>query len=84
MPIPAIVVDYTGKRSDAEEVTLDNFAEFFTDVPEYFEFTNVGVDTHYSLERNRRHTYDPAGFEWAKGKQDDFLKEEFPWLNDAR
>ncbi len=81
VPIPAIVVDYTGKRSDAEEVTLDNFEEFFTDVPEYFEFTNVGVDTHYSLERNRRHTYDPAGFAWTDGKSDEFLKAEFPWLD---
>lgn len=77
--IPAIVVDYTGNFCLFEEVTLDNFAEFFEDVPEYFEFTSVGVETHYSLERNRRHRYDPAGMAWAEGET--FLAEEFPWLN---
>ena len=79
--IPAIVVDYAGDLVCFEEVTLDNFASFFADVPEYFEFTDVGIDTHYSLERNRRHSYDPAGMVWAEGE--DFLEEEFPWLSES-
>ncbi len=81
--IPAIVVDYTGLYSRSPRVTLDNWQDFFRDVPELFEFTNTGIETHYSLERNRREHYDSAGMEWVKDHEGDteFLDEEFPWLD---
>ena len=79
--LPAIIVDYTGQFKDYEEVTLDNWETFFTDVPELFEWTDIGVETHYSLERNRREFYDPKGMAWTEGVDDtDFLSKEFPWL----
>ena len=77
--IPAIVVDYVGDFADCEEVTPDNWQDFFRDVPVYFEFTDIGVDTHYSLERARREWYDPAGMEWADPDAE-FIREEFEWL----
>ena len=76
--VPAIVNDYCGRYEDSPEVTLDNYKEFFTDIPEYFEITDMGADTHYSLERNRRDTYDPAGMRWAEGE--DFVATEFSWI----
>ena len=80
--IPAIVVDYAVKYTWAPRVTPDNWQSFFTDVPEQFEFTDIGIDTHYSIERNRRETFDPAGIVWFP-EDEDFVAEEFPWLNDA-
>lgn len=80
--IPAIVVDYAGCYAACPEVRPDNYKEFFTDVPVLFWFTEHGVDTHYSLERNRRDCYDEAGMEWTKAVDDvEFLEEEFPWLS---
>ena len=79
--IPAIVVDYAGDYVESPEVTPDNYQGFFRDVPMLFKFTDVGVDTHYSLERARRESYDAAGMEWTKGLDDTtFLDEEFSWL----
>jgi len=80
--IPAIVVDYTGAFENEEEVRPDNYGEFFRDVPVYFEFNEMGVDTHYSLEGVRRGHYDPAGMAWVEHAEGDteFLSEEFPWL----
>jgi hypothetical protein len=80
--VPAIIVDYTKEWSmTAPLVTRKNYPSYFTDPPQHFKFTDVGVDTHYSLERLRRDKYDPAGMEWTKGVEDtSFLKEEFPWL----
>lgn len=79
--IPAIIVDYIGWSDDCPEVTPSNWQSFFTDVPEYFEFTDFGVLTHYSLERNRRKHYDAAGMAWTLDVEDvEFLDEEFPWL----
>lgn len=79
--IPAIVVDYVGDYNDCPIVTPENYAVFFVDPPVYFEFTDEGVDTHYSLERMRREHYDPAGMEWTKELDDtEFLSDEFPWL----
>ena len=81
--IPAIVVDYTGGFEDEEEVTMDNYVDFYTDVPVYFEWTNYGIETHYSLERMRREHYDPQGMEWTKDLEDTtFLAKEFPWLSE--
>ncbi len=77
--IPAIVIDYTGAYALFEEVTPDNYTSIFTDVPVLFTFTDIGVDTHYSLERNRREYYDPAGMAWVP-KGNDFVDEEFPWI----
>lgn len=82
-PIPAIIVDYTGEYCGYQEVTPSNSWTFFRDPPKLFEFTEDGVDTHYSLERLRRDKYDSAGMEWTKGLKDkEFLAEEFPWLLD--
>lgn len=81
--IPAIVVDYVGTMGECEVVTMDNYEEFYRDIPVYFEWTSYGIDTHYSLERARREYYDPAGMEWTKDHEGstEFLDEEFPWLN---
>jgi hypothetical protein len=76
--IPALVNDYSGRYDNCPEVTPDNVRQFFTDIPEYIEFTHTGVDTHYSLERNRRDHYDPAGMQWAEGA--DFIESEFSWI----
>ena len=82
--VPAIVVDYTGAYALFEEVTPDNWEEKFRDVPAYFRFTDVGIDTHYGLERNRDEWYDPAGIAWVQ--TDDAMEavlKESPWLDDA-
>lgn len=78
--IPALVNDYCGRYEDAPEVTEENVRSFFVDQPEYIEFTPTGVDTHYSLERNRRNHYDPAGMAWADGQP--FIAHEFPWIEE--
>jgi hypothetical protein len=82
--VPAIIVDYRWEDSEfvsTEVVTEDNYQMYFRDVPVLFKITDVGVETHYSLERNRREWYDPAGMEWTKDVDDtEFLDEEFPWL----
>jgi hypothetical protein len=80
--IPAIIVDYTGNFEGSELVRPDNWKLFFQDVPEQFEFTDYGIDTHYSIERNRRDTFDPAGIAWTDDLKDtDFLDDEFSWLD---
>ena len=76
--IPALVNDYVERYKEAERVTPENVRSFFTDVPEYIEFTSKGLDTHYSLERNRRDEYDPAGMKWAKDAE--FISKEFSWI----
>ncbi len=79
--IPAIVVDYTDSLSNYEEVTPENWQEQFTDVPKYFEFDDVGILTHYGLERSRNDDFDPAGIKWTEDLDDDgWLTEESPWL----
>ena len=80
--IRAIVVDYTDDYALFEEVDEDNWQEFFMDIPAIFEFTEVGIDHHYALERGRTEWYDPAGIEWTKNERDDsFLYDESPWLD---
>lgn len=81
-PVPAIVVDYSLTYDRYDEVDEDNWQSYFVDEPELFTFTDVGVETHYSLERNRREHYDPAGMKWTEDYDGDkqFIKEEFPWL----
>jgi hypothetical protein len=76
--IPALVNDYCGRYDDCIEITPENVTSVFTDVPEYIEFTPTGVDTHYSLERNRRDHYDSAGMAWAEGAS--FIAKEFSWI----
>lgn len=79
--VPAIIVDYTGEYGHCKVVKDDNYDAFFKDPPALFEFTDYGLDTHYSLERSRRIDYDPAGMRWTEGLTDtNFLTEEFPWL----
>lgn len=80
--VPAIVIDYTGEMSDYEEVTPDNWKEFFTDVPVYFEFTDFGIYTHYGLERNRDEPVDKAGLAWAGPEDMPAIIKESPWLED--
>jgi len=77
---PALVNDHVGRYSEALAVNEENWQEFFLDVPEYLEFTPDGVDTHYSIERNRRNHYDPAGMEWAGDAE--FIATEFPWIGE--
>lgn len=78
--IPAIINDYTGDYDDCESVDEENWTDFFTDVPQWHEFGETGFDYHYSLERNRRDTYDEAGFNWIG---DEFWKiaHEFSWVD---
>jgi len=83
--IPAIIVCYKNQYGYGftDTVTPDNYHIFFTDVPELFEFTDYGIDTHYSLERNRREYYDPKGMAWTEQADDTtFLEKEFPWLSE--
>ena len=83
--VPAIVVDYTDDYENCEEVTPDNWQEYFRDVPTLFTFTDIGIDTHYGLERNRDEWFDPAGVEWAKDS-DEYMAaviEESEWLGDG-
>jgi len=75
--VPCLVNDYVD-RHEGPEVTPDNYKQFFTDVPEFFEFNEHGIDYHYSLERNRRDHYDEAGMRWAEGA--DFIATEFEWI----
>ena len=76
--IPCIVNDYAQRFIDAPRVTEENFTSWFTDPPAWYEITDVGADYHYSIERNRRDFYDPAGMEWAGDA--DFISKEFSWL----
>ena len=83
--IPALVNVGHGVRltGDPPEVTPENVTEFFTDPPEWYEFTERGFEYHYSIEKNRRDHYDPAGLEWLSTLDEDdksFLSEEFQWL----
>jgi hypothetical protein len=86
MDVPAIIVDYVDLAEseftfNSDPVTPGNYFKFFRDEPVLFKFTDIGVDTHYALERNRRRYYDPAGMAWTEGiEDDDFVAEEFPWL----
>jgi len=77
--IPAIVVDWCERFSFYPRVWVGNWQTFFTDVPRIFEFTPEGVETHYALERKRRHLYDPEGFAWC-GEDADFIDTDFPWV----
>ncbi len=82
--IPAIIVDYVGTYSKSERVLRDHWMPYFQDVPVLFKFTDIGIDTHYNLERNRRKYYDPKGMEWTARLDDaEFLDEEFPWLSES-
>jgi hypothetical protein len=78
--IPAIVIDYTEEFSKWPEVTPENWMTFFKDVPKTFEFTEHGIETHYSIERMRRHKFDPAGMAWLKGERPEWIEEELSWL----
>lgn len=84
--VPAIVVDYTGDLDPLRDVTPDNWQEYFRDVPTLFTFTDIGVDTHYGLERNRNEWFDPAGVEWAKGSPEymEAVLKESEWLDDGQ
>lgn len=77
--IPAIVNDYTGRFAGCPEVTEQNYAEYFTDVPKWVAFGDHGFDTHYFMERNRRGSCDPSGYAWMP-QDADWVSQEFPWL----
>jgi hypothetical protein len=80
--VPAIVIDYTGEMVDYEEVTPDNWEEFYTDVPMYFEFNDTGIYTHYGLERNRDEPVDIRGLAWAREEDMQAILKESPWLGE--
>jgi hypothetical protein len=69
LQIPAIVVDYTASEHSGVPVTPENWQTFFVDVPAYFEFTEYGVDTHYSLEKNRSGNVE-QGLAWLEGQEE--------------
>ena len=75
---PAIINDHCGRYKDFIEVTSEGWQALFTDVPRYFEISADGVDTHYSLEKNRRNEYDSAGMAWRNGEPLD----EFSWITE--
>ncbi len=84
--VPAIVVDYDddSRADDFEEVTEDNWREFFTDVPAMFEWSDRGIQMHYGLERGRGEWYDPAGVAWITTQEErDAVLKESPWLKDG-
>ena len=82
--IPCIINDVTDEYDDCPQVHPSNWQEFFTDVPAYHVFNNDGsFDYHYSLERNRRNTYDPQGMAWAEPDAE-FISKEFSWIDDAQ
>jgi len=83
IPIPALVVDHTDEYADCPEVTMDNFHEFFTDVPKVFEIREDGTVNHsYNLGHTNQPNYDPAGFTWL-GDDPDHVIEEFPQIDRA-
>lgn len=82
--IPAIVIDYVGDMVDHPEVTPENWQDFFTDVPQYFEWTEYGAHTHYGLEANREAEYDAAGIAWAGDEDMPAILHESPWLDNVR
>jgi hypothetical protein len=84
IPIPCLINDVADGYTDATLVTTENWDEFFTDPPRSVVWGKDGsIDYHYSLERNRRATYDPAGMQWA-GEDADFIKTEFSWIDNAQ
>ena len=82
--MPAIVVDYSGDYAAEKIVTPQNCRDFFLDPPKTLKFTDVGIFTHYGLERTRHDDdFDEAGMEWTKSLDDDsFIYEESPWLQE--
>lgn len=79
--IKAIVNDTQDEYDECPLVTPENYETCFTDVPERVRFNNDGsFDYHYSLERNRRDTFDPAGMAWADPDAD-FITKEFSWID---
>jgi uncharacterized ParB-like nuclease family protein len=74
--IPALINDHCNRYRYLREITPENWQDVFTDIPRYFEFTEDGVDYHYSLEKNRRMHFDPAGIVWRKGEP----LSEFSWI----
>lgn len=79
--IPAIVNDVNDRFRMHPEVTPENYHEFFTDVPKHVVFKEYdGFDYHYSLERNRRDTFDKAGIAWADSDAE-FIEKEFSWID---
>jgi hypothetical protein len=81
-PVPAIVIDYVGDMVDHPEVTPSNWQDFFTDVPDYFEWTDFGIYTHYGLERSREEDVDTKGIAWASADDMPAIINESPWLDD--
>ena len=77
IPVPAIVVDHQHRYEDRPEVTNENFAEFFTDVPRIFEISEGGrmVDHSFNLGRRNQHEYDPMGLEWLGEDEGEVLRE---------
>jgi len=80
--VPMIVNDFTGEYKEAELVTPENFADFFTDVPLTYEFNQQGFTYHYNLTPSTRVVHDPGATAWYEGDVSDFY-DEFPYLRGA-
>lgn len=83
VPLKAIINDWNELETRPTLVTPTNWASFFTDPPESICWDNDGFDYHYSIEKNRRDRYDPAGLRWVDTLDEDdksFLDKEFSWL----
>lgn len=84
LQIPAIVNDCVDEYVECMEVTPENYHTCFLDIPQRVYFNNDGsFDYHYSLERNRRDTFDPQGMKWADPDAE-FIEKEFSWIDKSK
>lgn len=81
MPIPCIVVDFTGEFDACPAVNQESYKSYFADPPTHFVIDENGVDCHYSLERNRRQQFDAAGLAWVDLDNSEFIDKEFSWID---
>ena len=79
LTVPMIVNDFTGDYDTAEQITPENFKDYFTDVPLTYEFGLTGFTYHYNLTPSTRVVHDPGGTAWYNGPLSDFY-DEFPYL----
>ena len=74
IPLPAIVCDHLGRYDDRPEVTMENYHEFFTDVPIRFEIKEKVVIHSYGISPFSE-GYDPAGLAWLNENQRHLIDE---------
>lgn len=55
---------------------MENFKEFFTDVPAVFQINDDGsIDHSYNLGRANQHKYDPMGLAWLGNDETEAILE---------